>query len=441
VNAAQAKPLESTAASSGNPSISEELLLDCVHCGLCSSACPTYLETGDENNSPRGRLYLMRALQEEHVELNPAVQNHLDLCLDCRGCESACPSGVQYGRLIEEFRVGVQQSDSPSRPQLSGFQRLVLTKLLPFPKRIWWSLLPLRILQSLGIRKMIDVLGMQRLLTSFLSRMYRSLPEKLSWSTTSIPEFFPAIGEKRASVALFSGCVSPVLDKRTLTATITVLQHNGCDVHVPKTQGCCGALHLHNGFLEGTRQFAKNNVIAFDSEEYNAVIVPIAGCGATLKEYGKIFAAENHPQREFEQYRQFSEKVKDISEFLVELGPIPPKRPLEKKVYYHPACHLRHAQKIVEQPKLLLRTIPGLTLVECLEDEICCGAAGTYQLFQPEMSARLLKRKIDLLTEREINLIVSPNIGCTLQLKNGFRDRGIKMEVFHPVELLANCYD
>lgn len=440
MNATQTKQPESTKASSFSTAISEELLLDCVHCGLCLSACPTYLETGDENDSPRGRIYLMRALQEQRIDLNPVVQNHLDLCLDCRGCESACPSGVQYGRLIEEFRVAVQQSDS-SHAQLSRFQRLVLTKLLPFPKRIWWSLLPLRILQLLGIRKLIDLLGIHRLLPGFLSRMYRSLPEQLSWSTTSIPDFFPAIGEKRASVALFSGCVSPVLDKRTLTATIEVLQHNGCDVHVPKLQGCCGALHLHNGFLEGTQQFAKKNLLAFDSENYNAVIVPIAGCGATLKEYGEIFAGRELPAKEIEQYRQFSKKVKDISEFLVELGPVLPKKPIEKKVYYHPACHLRHAQKIVEQPKQLLRTIPGLTLVDCPEDEICCGAAGTYQLFQPEMSARLLKRKIDLLMEQEIDLIVSPNIGCSLQLKNGFRNRGKKMEIVHPVEVLAQCYD
>jgi len=434
VEATQSNKTESATA------ITEELLLDCVHCGLCSSACPTYLETGDENNSPRGRIYLMRALQQERIELNPAVQNHLDLCLDCRGCETACPSGVQYGRLIEDFRVGVQQSDS-SETQLSGFQRFILTKLLPFPIRIWWSLLPLRILQLLGIRKLIDVLGIARILPGFLSRMYRSLPQKISWSSTSIPEFFPAIGEKRASVALFTGCVSPVLDQGTLRASIEVLQHNGCDVHIPQTQRCCGALHLHNGFLEGMKQFALGNVKAFVSETYDAVIVPIAGCGATLKEYGEILANEGLPQHELEPLQLFSSKVKDISEFLVALGPIEAKKPMEKNVYYHPACHLRHAQKVVEQPKQLLQTIPGINLVDCPEDEICCGAAGTYQLFQPEMSARLLNRKIDLLIEREIDIIVSPNIGCSLQLQNGFRNRGMKMEIVHPVELLAECYD
>ncbi len=361
---------------------------ECVHCGLCTASCPTYLETCNENDSPRGRIYLMRAVADGRLEMGPGVREHLELCLDCRACESACPSGVQYGRMIEPFKIAMQSS-APAGARTSLLQRLVLHHVFPYPRRVKLALAPARLLQRIGALDWAERIGLTRLLPPTLRRMQAMLP-RLSRTAQRLPAVLPPIGPKRARVGLFLGCVSDALFPETNAATARVLQQNGCEVVIPPGQACCGAIHYHSGVEEPALALARQNLAAFPPEEFDAILVNAAGCGAMLKDYVHIL-----PAAERELAARFTARVRDISEFLMALGPIPPRNPLPMKVTYHDACHLCHAQQIRSQPRALLKMIPGLELVPLEESEICCGAAGTYNLTQPEMSERLGRRKMD----------------------------------------------
>lgn len=422
--------------------IDYERFLDCVHCGLCTASCPTYLETGDENNSPRGRIYLMRAVVDGRIDLSPRVQNHLDLCLDCRACETACPSGVQYGRLIEPFRAD-QKRASARRGQPENadwFHRLVLYGLFPFRQRMRWALWPARIAQTLGLDRLAETTGLVRLLPERLRRMQRLLP-RLVPGGPALPAVLPAIGPRRARVALFTGCVADAVFRHQHWATARVLQQNGCEVVIPPAQSCCGAIHYHSGADQPAIELARNNLASLNPSEVDAIIVNVAGCGSMLKDYGHI-VRELLPDdtRLHASLDQFSSRVRDISEFLMELGLVPPPGELPLRVVYHDACHLVHAQKIREQPRQLLSQIPGLQLLPIREPEICCGAAGSYNLTEPEMSDRLATRKIENMLAADPQVIASPNVGCTMQLEAGFRQAGRKIWVAHPMELLDLSY-
>ncbi len=270
--------------------------LDCVHCGLCTSACPTYLETGNENDSPRGRIYLMRAVTDGRLELNDSVKRHLDLCLDCRSCETACHSGVQYGRLIEPFRVDMRRNEPRKSAADSGvktaagsgfIERTLLYRLFPYPRRMKAALAPARWLQRSGLDRLVDRSGLPRLLPEFVRRMYDQLP-RLQPASAVMPTLLPAMGKRRARVGLFSGCVAQAMFPQTNWATARVLQANGCDVIVPKHQVCCGAIHYHNGAAGPALDFAAQNAAAFDAANLDAVIINVAGCGSMLKDYGHI---------------------------------------------------------------------------------------------------------------------------------------------------------
>jgi Fe-S oxidoreductase len=419
-------------------SIPYERFLDCIHCGLCTASCPTYLETGDENNSPRGRIYLMRAVTDGRLEVTPAVSRHLDLCLDCRSCESACPSGVQYGRLIEPFRVAMHEVAPGRKKRFDWFRSLILYGLFPYANRLRWALWPARLMQQLGIDRIQESLGLNRLLPEKLRRMQRLLP-RLKARGPELPEFLPAIGPKRATVALFTGCVADAMFPHVNRDTASVLQQNGCDVIVPKTQQCCGAIHYHSGAGEPAVKLALANVKAFQSSEIDAVIVNVAGCGSMLKDYGHMAeeVCPGDPQT-IERLSKFSQKVQDINEFLVKLGAAPSTHPVPMKVTYHDACHLCHAQKIRSQPRELLAGIPGLEVVPLEESEICCGAAGSYNLTEPEMADRLGKRKVANILKTGAQAVVCANAGCSLQIQAMLREAGRSdIEVLHPVELLA----
>lgn len=413
--------------------------LDCVHCGLCTSACPTYLETGNENDSPRGRIYLMRAVTDGRIEMSPNVGRHLDLCLDCRSCETACPSGVQYGRLIEPFRVEMQQREA-AKSSPGWFQKIVLHGLFPYPKRLAWALLPARIMQKLGLDRLMESTGLIRLLPQKLQRMQRLLPV-LKPQRAKLPALLPAIGPRRAKVALFTGCVAEALFDHVNWATARVLQQNGCDVIVPQGQGCCGAIHYHSGASDPAIQLAEANIGSFKPDDVDAIIINVAGCGAMLKDYGHI-AEELHPQDKalHERFEQFAHKVKDLTEFLAKLGPVPPSVPVPLKVTYHDACHLVHAQKIRQQPRDLLKLIPGLTVVPLAESDICCGAAGSYNLTEPEMADRLGQRKVANILATGAEALVSANAGCTLQIQAMLKEAGRPLPVYHPAELLEMAY-
>src|SRR5579871_1453609 len=270
-------------------SINYERFLDCVHCGLCTSACPTYLETGNENDSPRGRIYLMRAVTDGRLPMTESVEHHLDLCLDCRSCETACPSGVQYGRLIEPFRVEMQ-SRAAKRGEASAqgwFHRWILYGLFPYPTRMKLALLPARVLQRVGIDRLMELAGLNRLLPQKMQRMQALLP-KLAAPSKPLPEILPAIGPKRARVALFTGCVAEAMFGETNWATARVLQANGCEVVVPRSQVCCGAIHYHSGADAPALELANQNAQAFSAKDIDAVIINVAGCGSMLKDYGHV---------------------------------------------------------------------------------------------------------------------------------------------------------
>ncbi|MDB5390549.1 MAG: lutA 1 [Planctomycetaceae bacterium] len=422
--------------------IDYDKFLDCVHCGLCTSFCPTYLETGNENDSPRGRIYLMRAVTDGRLDLTPTVQRHLDLCLDCRSCETACPSGVQYGRLIEPFRVEMQHAEARrgEGESKSWFRQFIMYGLFPYPKRMRWALWPARIMQTLGLDRLFESVGLMKLLPKKLQRMQSQLP-RLQAPSPAFPDVLPAIGPKRARVGLFTGCVADAMFGHVNWATARVLQANGCEVVIPKSQACCGAIHYHSGADAPALDFANQNATAFNLDELDAVIINVAGCGSMLKDYGHV-AHEVAPQDQAQQERldKFAHKVMDISEFLMRLGPIKPQGQVKLRATYHDACHLVHAQKIREQPRDLLSIVPGLELVPLVESEICCGAAGSYNLTEPEMSDRLAQRKLNHILATQPDAVITGNAGCSLQIQASIRKAGHAIWVAHPMEILDLSY-
>ncbi|MFG0332341.1 MAG: (Fe-S)-binding protein [Maioricimonas sp. JB049] len=423
--------------------IEYERFLDCVHCGLCTSACPTYLETGNENDSPRGRIYLMRAVTDGRLELTESVSRHLELCLDCRSCETACPSGVQYGRLIEPFRVEMHEkggTGSASATPPGWFEKWILHGLFPYPSRLRWALAPARLMQLLRLDRLAEATGLTRLLPQKLQRMHRLLPP-LKKRGASLPEVLPAEGPQRARVALFTGCVADAMFHHVNRATARVLQANGCEVVIPRQQTCCGAIHYHSGASEPAMERADANAAAFPVEEVDAIIVNVAGCGAMLRDYPHI-AHELSPENagRHAALTKFSAKIRDISEFLMELGPVPPTHEVPLTATYHDACHLCHAQQVRQQPRDLLELVPGVKLVPLPESDICCGAAGSYNLTEPEMSDRLGQRKLRNIRSTDAKAVISGNAGCTLQIQAMLRDDGASIPVLHPVEILARGY-
>jgi len=460
--ASSSAPLE-RAASGGTPprtsagaGIDYRLFLDCVHCGLCTASCPTYLETGNENDSPRGRIYLMRGVTDGRLPLDAEVRRHLELCLDCRGCETACPSGVQYGRLIEPFRVamdaavnraasgapssgpGALSSPAAGEAASSGgpdwFHRWILFALFPYPERLRWALAPARLAQRLGLDRLARGAGLFELLSPRLRQLIETTPP-LGPSLPPLPPTLPAIGPRRARVALFLGCVADVMFRQTHWATARVLQRNGCEVVVPRGQGCCGAIHYHAGSSEPARALADANIAAFSAEDVDAVVVNVAGCGAMLKDYGHDWNDARQPVR-----AAWAAKVRDVHQFLDDLGLTPPTRPVPLVATYHDACHLVHAQKIREAPRRLLAQIPGLELRELTESDLCCGAAGTYNLTQPEMAQRLSRRKLENILRTGAEVVVAANAGCLLQISREARAQGRALRIIHPMELLAESY-
>lgn len=424
---------DTTHAANPGSALDYDLLLDCIHCGLCTAACPTYVETGNENDGPRGRIYLMRAVTDGRIELSPRVERHLELCLDCRACETACPSGVQYGKLIEPFRVAMSAADASSQ-QDDWFRRRILFGLLPYRDKLRRALVPARVAQRLGIMKLLEATRLTRLLPSNLQRMVQMLPQPMR-NEGPLPEFLPAIGKRRATVGLFIGCVGDAMFRHVNWATARVLQHNGCDVHVPAAQSCCGAIHFHGGSSEPAREFADQNRAAFEPTRYDAIVNNIAGCGSMLKDYGHHWHDADQTAR-----AAWSAKVRDVNEFLAELGPERPEGEIRAVATYHDACHLLHAQKIRDAPRELLAQIPSLTLIDLPETELCCGAAGTYNLTEPEMAGRLSRRKLENIRRTGAQMCITSNAGCALQIASEARRQGLKLKVVHPIEVLDWSY-
>jgi glycolate oxidase iron-sulfur subunit len=406
----------------------------CVHCGMCASACPTLSELGDENDGPRGRIHLMELVADGRSPLTDRMRRHLELCLDCRACEAACPSGVRYGQLIEPFRLAMAKEDRRVEKRLDLFRDYVLLRLLPDADRLRRVLAPVRLLQRLGIVGAAERLGLLDRIPGRFGRLLPFLPPpgKLG---PRLPKFLPAIGRKRARVAFFVGCVADAVFRSTHWATLRVLQHNGCDVFVPEGQGCCGAIHYHAGDSHGARVLADANLVAFELDRFDAIVVNHGGCGAMLKEYGLHWHDGLQPHRQ-----KFAEKVKDVHELIDALGVVPPGGRIETTVTYHDSCHLANVQAVSAAPRRLLAKIPGLEWKELPESTMCCGSAGTYNLTEPEMSDRLARRKMENILGTGAKIVLAANAGCLLQIQREVRRGGHPIRVMHPMDLLDQSY-
>jgi glycolate oxidase iron-sulfur subunit len=382
-------------------------------------------------DSPRGRIDLMRGVAEGAIPLDARVAEHIDACLGCMACTTACPSGVRYDLLIEETRARVE-AQVPRAPADRAFRAFVFA-LFPYPRRLRALVPALWLAARLGLTRLASgPLG--ALLPVRWRQLATMTPSvRLRDALAKLPARTPARGARRARVALVAGCVQRTFFPGVNAATIRVLSAEGCEVLVPPGQGCCGALSLHSGRLDEAKRFARALIARFEREPVDAILVNAAGCGSSLKEYGELFAGE--PEWA-ERAAAFAAKVRDVNEYLATLEPRAPRRPLALRVAYHDACHLAHAQRVRAQPRQLLRTIPGLELVEIPDGDQCCGSAGTYNLFEPESAHEVGARKLDNVQRVAPDLVASANPGCTLQLQALARERGARLRAAHPIELL-----
>ena len=411
--------------------------LDCVHCGLCLPACPTYTELGVEMDSPRGRIHLMRAYADGRIELTDHFETHMNGCLDCRACETACPAGVHYGSLVEAARAEILEKRPRSIVE-RFLRKLVFDMLLPSRFSLSVAFLPLRVYQALGLQKVMRSLGLTKLLPARLREMEAMVPVMPDRAMKEeLRPFMPAREHPVHRVGLITGCVMNEMFTHVNTATARVLNENGCDVVIPQAQTCCGALQVHSGERGVAESLARRNIDAFEKAEVDTVIINAAGCGAQLKEYGDLLAGDPAYR---DRSQAFSNKVKDVHEFLAGITVKEEMGTVRARVAYHDACHLAHGQRVREQPRSLLGLIPGLELVELEESDWCCGSAGIYNLTHPEMADRLLERKMGHVKRAEPDVVATGNPGCILQIQHGVRRDGRDIEVLHPVELLDRAY-
>src|SRR5687767_1102551 len=432
------------------------LINTCVHCGFCLPTCPTYVLWGEEMDSPRGRVYLMKAGVEGRADMTPPFVQHFDRCLGCLACVTACPSGVEYGPLIEKTRAQVERRFDRSLPD--RLFRSVLMALVPYPQRLRIAMLPLALIggvvRAIG-RALMSTAGGQAspkgtapgvdarrqqpsseptLLSRVAAALALSPPVSLLSMFRSLPEHTPALGEPRMKVAVLTGCVQRLSFADVNRATVNVLAAEGCSVDAPAAQGCCGALPLHAGHIDQARRLAKHNIEVFEAAGVDRIVVNAAGCGSAMKEYKDLLAADPAWAA---RAHAFSAKVRDVSELLTELGePRAPRQPIRARVVYHDACHLAHGQGVRAQPRALLQAIPGIELVTPAESDICCGSAGIYNLVQPEPAAALGARKARHIAALDPDMIATANPGCTLQISAAARVLGYKWPVFHPIQLV-----
>ncbi len=414
----------------------ESELYKCVHCGFCLQACPTYVETGLEAESPRGRIALMKAVNEGRIGITDSVMRHWDLCIQCRACEVACPSGVPYGSLIEATMQQVADKRKPGFVN-GKIASLALKRLLPNQGLLSIVIGSMRLYQSTGVQAAMRKSGLLRLLPGNMGELEESLPKLPSEVFKAQGQVYQAQGEVKARVALLSGCVMPLIHGPQMNAVVRVLTRNGCEVVVTKEQGCCGAINSHVGDLETTRELARRNIDAFVAEGVDYVAVASAGCGSRMKEYGHLL--RNDPVYA-EKADALSAKVQDIHELLAALPIEPPKGHLPYRVTYQDSCHLSNAQRVTAAPRELLRSIPGIEFVELSNADKCCGAGGTYTITERDFSMRVLDTKMRAVRQTKANVIATANPGCLMQLQYGAQRDGMSVEVKYITDLLDEAY-
>ena len=456
---------------------------DCVHCGFCLPACPTYALWGEEMDSPRGRIYLVSQLLDG-APLTPPAAEHFDRCLGCMACMTACPSGVQYDQIIAAARewtddgrnpfaggagdggtssavaevagadgavgavgavgddtgatIGRRVAATAPRSFRDRVTRESIFALFPYPGRLRAATAPLRLLQKTGADRLIARTGLLGRVSPAAAQALRLAPPASAALPGRFPERVAARGERRAVVGMLTGCVQSVFYPRVNAATARVLAAEGCDVIIPRSQGCCGALSLHSGRAAEAARFAQQTIETFESARVDAIVVNSAGCGSAMKEYERLFAgAPAWPASDWSvRAAALSAKVRDLAEFLDALGPAAERHPVEARAAYHDACHLGHAQRITAAPRALLRGIPGLELVELRDAGVCCGSAGVYNLLQPEAAREFGSRKADSVTASGASLLISANPGCTLQISSELAARGVTLRTAHTAEVL-----
>ncbi len=423
-----AKPIAFAGYSTSTDAPDLDLIRQCVHCGLCLPTCPTYAVLGVEMDNPRGRIRLMKSVYDGKLDVGDALDLHLYRCLDCRACETACPSGVQFGKLVEAGRAQIE-ARQPRPPVERALRWLFFEALLPHPAR-------------LAVFARLSVLGarltgpMLRLTSPRLYGLAQLLPRRALVSE-GVPPIVPALGERRGRVALFLGCIMRAAFGDVNAATARVLARNGWEVIAPRDQTCCGALHVHAGERAAAKALARANIDRLERLDVDAFIINAAGCGANLKEYGWLL--KDDPAYA-ERAERFAAKVKDVSEFLADAGLRETPGRLATRATYDDPCHLLHGQRVREQPRALLGAIPGLELVPLAEADWCCGSAGIYNVTEPEISARLLERKVKHVLATGAEMLVTANPGCAMQLEAGLRAAGKDMPVLHVVEVLDRAY-
>jgi glycolate oxidase iron-sulfur subunit len=411
-----------------------ELLSRCVHCGLCLNHCPTYRTLGLEMDSPRGRIYQMAQVQDGKMEIGDSLALHIDRCLGCLACETACPSGVQYGRIVERGRAQIE--NHYHRPLAANTVRRFFFGKVLHNLRLMESMAKLvRFYQRSGMQTILRKTGILRLVgAADLDRLSPRIDSDFFFS--EIGKTFPAQGERRGKVAFLAGCINSVAFSQLNRATVRVLTENGIEVHIPAGQGCCGALDAHAGFRQDARKLARNNIQVFLNGEYDAIVTNAAGCGSLMKEYDDLLEAD---QQFAGRAHEFVAKVKDVTEYLAQVGLRPPKRKISRNVIYQDACHLLHAQKIKSQPRELLKAI-GCELVEIPHADQCCGSAGVYNVVQTELSMKILEAKMDDISSVSADMLATGNVGCMIQIRAGVDQRRMNLPVRHVMELLEEAY-
>ncbi len=405
---------------------------DCVHCGFCLPACPTYVLWGQEMDSPRGRIYMIKKAAEGAAPLDGCFRTHMDNCLGCMACMTACPSGVEYNKLIEPTRA--QMERNVPRSVADRLFRKLIFATFPHAERLRLLALPLLAYQKSGLQRLLRASGACRLLPRRLKAMESLLPQVPSRLFTKLPTTVRAASRPRLRVGMVTGCVQQVFFPHVNEATARVLAAEGCEVVIPRAQPCCGALMLHSGLEADAAALAKRMIAAFEAADVEMVVINSAGCGSTMKEYGYLLRDDAAWAA---RAAAFAAKCRDISEVLAELEPQAERHALNLRVAYHDACHLQHAQGVRDQPRRLLSAIPGLEVAEIPEGSLCCGSAGIYNLLEPETANALGDRKVDNLLLTGADAVISANPGCLMQLMSGLRRRGHKpMPAFHMVELL-----